>query len=716
MANILLIEPDYKCKYPPLGLMKISYYHKEFRNDNVWFVKGKLPNRISETVVNKLKGSKYYIDKFENIDEHIESVNEIIKNGKWDRVYVTTLFTYEFDKVVESLEYAKSLVGKDKVYTGGILATLMPKEIEKVTGIKPQAGQLTDSIMVDYDDKVNIDILTPDYSILDNVEYKYENDNAYYAYTTRGCGMNCGFCAVKTLEPEYKNYISIYSQIQNINKLYGPKKDLLLMDNNVLKSPMFPKIIEDIKELGFQKGATYKNPKTGKDNNRYVDFNQGLDALLFTEEKTKLLSEIAIRPVRIAFDHIEDKKIYEKAIRMSAKYGITHLSNYILYNADEFVCKGKTYSADTPEDLYERLEVNVRLQEELRNEYKLDGEQFHIFSFPMRYIPLSDKQRGYVGTHWNEKYLRAVQRILIPTQGKGVSSKSFFYRAFGENKQEFIKILLLPEDYIATRGEPSKIKNISDEELAEREAVYRFWNSLRNEVYRLYDSMTDDEFHEFIKIVSVNSFNPKPNGSNKKSDYNGYKVMLISKNEKIIKALAHYYSESGLIELLKMLKFNRETYTYNILVNYLSRECKLLYDKLIKYITDGRSVNLIKDFVKIFGIEAESEIYLYIMKNKSFNNSIEDYFRKYSFKFNVADYYVLKWSIMLDLFSYDEQIKILGMIHSNNEQQLKITLQKLTQKILTVIDREYRELDKKLVDEIRNSLCEQLSFFWGETK
>ena len=45
--NILLVEPNYKNKYPPMGLMKISSYYKQL-GDNVTFFKGDL----SELVLN----------------------------------------------------------------------------------------------------------------------------------------------------------------------------------------------------------------------------------------------------------------------------------------------------------------------------------------------------------------------------------------------------------------------------------------------------------------------------------------------------------------------------------------------------------------------------------------------------------------------------------------------------------------------------------------
>ena len=106
------------------------------------------------------------------------------------------------------------------------------------------------------------------------------------------------------------------------------------MDNNVLRSPQFDQIIDEIKALGFAKGATYSSPKTGKPIHRYVDFNQGLDAFLLTPHKAERLGELAIRPARIAFDHIEDKDAYVKAIKLCAKNGITHMSNYLLYNGE----------------------------------------------------------------------------------------------------------------------------------------------------------------------------------------------------------------------------------------------------------------------------------------------------------------------------------------------------------------------------------------------
>ncbi len=533
MADILLLEPGYANKYPPIGLMKISYFHKYIHHDYVRFAKGSLP--------------------------------EAFKDKKWDRVYVTTLFTFEWQKTKEALEYALSVVkDQSQVYTGGILATLMPELIaSEFPMVKNNTGLLDKKGTLGLEHEECIDRLTLDYGILDDIkgQYVYPAHDAYFTYMTRGCGMNCGFCAVQTLEPEYYPYISIKETMKRVDEQFGPKKDLLLMDNNVLRSPKFDQIIDEIIELGFGKGAMFKHPKTGRMVPRYVDFNQGLDAKLLNEHKAKRLGELSIRPARIAFDHIEDEEDYKRAIRLCGNSGIEYMSNYLLYNAENFTGKGHSYQADTPEDLYQRMHISMELQEELTESA---GHKVAIFSFPMRYIPLTDLERGFVGKNWNKKYLRALQRMLIPTQGKGVSSRSFFEADFGKTTDEFLRFLAMPEEHLGYRGMFIKKKKESKEESLARKQVWDDNQLYLSEWNRLYDLLDDKS--EFIDLISDNKFVPE-------------KLTEI-KNSIAKKLYIHYLTKTGMLKVFLL----EESDTRSFVKEYICNEFPIMYERLLQHI------------------------------------------------------------------------------------------------------------------------------------
>lgn len=374
--RVLLIEPAYKVKYPPLGLMKISTFHKQ-HGDEVVFYKG---------------------------------TNAALRNQKWDVIYITTMFTYQWNIAIRTIKFYQRNKTNRNIKIGGILASLLHDDVKRETGITPHFGLYQ-----------KVDRLAPDYKLFDGV-YDYYTNDVSIGYMTRGCIHSCPFCAVPKLEREYVQFIPLGKQI-NPNK-----KDLLLLDNNVLASSEFPRIIEEIKKYGFYKGAKFKGKL------RYVDFNQGIDARLLKEEKMRLLSEIAIKPLRIAFDDIKFKRLYIEKIRLAHKYGIKHLSNYILFNYD-----------DTPEDLYERLRINIELNEELG---------LSIFPFPMRFIPLDAKDRKYVNSsNWTARQLRGIQCILHATHGVVGPKRPFFEKAFGKDVEEFKYIIEQPEEHIFHRGE-----------------------------------------------------------------------------------------------------------------------------------------------------------------------------------------------------------------------------------------------------------------------
>src|SRR4030042_520842 len=95
--RILLVEPDYRSIFPPLGLMRISSFHKE-RGDSVTFVRGKQPE---------------------------------IRKASWNRVYISSLFTYELPRTIDTIKYYSNCVKDyDQLFVGGIGATLMPQYIK----------------------------------------------------------------------------------------------------------------------------------------------------------------------------------------------------------------------------------------------------------------------------------------------------------------------------------------------------------------------------------------------------------------------------------------------------------------------------------------------------------------------------------------------------------------------------------------------------------
>ena len=505
--RVLLVEPNYKNKYPPMGLMKISTYHKML-GDEVRFVKGVDPN---------------------------------VDAAVWDRIYITTLFTFDFSISVETiLHYMRLVDDVSSLYVGGIMASLMPENIVEATGIDRShilTGLFTDTSVVGDNNDINVDQLPLDYDILEDINYKYPAGDNYFAYTTRGCPNHCSFCAVPILEPNFHVTNNIVEQIRVIDQKYGPKQHLLLLDNNVLNTPNLESLVDDLCAAGFGRGAKYVDPgtynivmmryhngdraefldkkmiayldkfkkrikspekldtflqivigaeeaedyagymlehedelfpivekycnKTPKA--RYLDFNQGVDGRKINDDNMTQLARLAIKPLRIAFDDIKLKDTYCAAVRTAHRHGIKEISNYILFNYK-----------DKPEDLYERLKINIELNREL-------GIQ--IFSFPMKYSPINRTDRSYIGANWTKKSIRAISAILQVTKGVVAAGSDFFYKAFGNTLEEYFELLAMPRELIMFRHH------------FEEDGTTAAWK-------KLYQAMSDEQKKELMEFTS----------------------------------------------------------------------------------------------------------------------------------------------------------------------------------------------------------------------
>lgn len=128
-----------------------------------------------------------------------------------------------------------------------------------------------------------IEHIYPDYSIYyDRVPAT--RDTAY-GFLTRGCPRGCGFCIVKTKEGGQSR------KVANLSEFWNGQKNINLLDPNMFACRDW----RDLAQQLINSGA-------------WVDFSQGCDIRIMTEEMAQAIKQMKIKVIHFAWDKYEDKE------------------------------------------------------------------------------------------------------------------------------------------------------------------------------------------------------------------------------------------------------------------------------------------------------------------------------------------------------------------------------------------------------------------------
>ena len=281
-----------------------------------------------------------------------------------DEIKITSLFTWAWKPVWEAVAFYKALFPKTRVSLGGIYASLTPDHARQsgaddvVPGLVPEAENLL-----------------PDYGLVP--EWESER-GASILFSHRGCIRTCAFCAVPTLEGK-PFQVRPTTRIKHL--VHAKHRRVILWDNNILGESHWPEVIAELGELNVE-----------------VDFNQGLDARLVTDEVAHALKGLNIPTIRLAYDFPQMGNAVRTAVDRLRGAGLNkrrhrHICCYVLYNY-----------RDTPDDLFRRVR---------------DLLEWGVSAYPMRYQPLKGahafEKDSYVSSAWTSKDLdmvAAARRVI----------------------------------------------------------------------------------------------------------------------------------------------------------------------------------------------------------------------------------------------------------------------------------------------------------------
>lgn len=213
-----------------------------------------------------------------------------ILSGHMHRVYMSKVFSFtpDYEWVIDA----------DEIVKGG-----------SGYAIELEDGREVYHKERDNDLPAEVEHMYPDYSL-------YGIEDTAYGFLTRGCPRGCGFCHVAAKEGRCSR------KVANLDEFWKGQKKIILNDPNLLACA-------DHKDLLSQLA----------DSKATVEFNQGLDIRLITDENLDLLRKVKLNQIHFAFDRWQDKDIIEprlRAFKEATGYdrGKGKVMVYILVNYD----------------------------------------------------------------------------------------------------------------------------------------------------------------------------------------------------------------------------------------------------------------------------------------------------------------------------------------------------------------------------------------------
>jgi len=200
--------------------------------------------------------------------------------GDYDRVYMSKVF--------------------DETYSPDIPEPLNAREI-----VKGGTGYGLDNRLPD-----EVEHIYPDYSL-----YPELTRDTAYGFLTRGCPRGCPFCIVSEKEG------CTSKKVADLSEWWRGQKNIKLMDPNLLACQDHMELLGQLAESGA-----------------WVDFTQGLDCRLLTEENIRAINAVRLKDIHFAWDYMSESDavlsglyLYEKNARkkVHGAYGTVYcLTNY----------------------------------------------------------------------------------------------------------------------------------------------------------------------------------------------------------------------------------------------------------------------------------------------------------------------------------------------------------------------------------------------------